>query len=85
MLTFWWKYNKLKQIEGLWNAWGIFTGLDPRLSYMCQNGVRAKETEADIAEHVSFFKGQHELKTLNVFFESTFEDLSFHSFLKVSD
>ena len=52
---------------------------------MCQNGVRAKETEADIAEHVSFFKGQHELKTLNVFFESTFEDLSFHSFLKVSD
>ena len=31
---------------------------------MCQNGVCAKETEADIAEHV-FSKGQLELKTLN--------------------
>ena len=48
---------------------------------MSQNGVCTKETEADIAEHV-FSKGQHELKTLNVFFESAFEDLSFHSFLK---
>ena len=37
-----------------------------------------------IAEHV-FSKGQHELKTLNVSFESAFEDLSFHSFLKDSD
>ena len=27
-----------------------------------------------------FFEGQHELKTVNVFFESAFEDLSFHSF-----
>ena len=35
-----------------------------------------KKTKADIAEHV-FSKGQHELKTLNVFFESAFEDLSF--------
>ena len=34
---------------------------------MCKNGVLAKETEADIAEHV-FSKGHHELKTLNVFF-----------------
>ena len=51
---------------------------------ICWNGVCAKETEADIAEHV-FSKGQHELKTLNVFFESAFEDLSFHSFLKASD
>ena len=51
---------------------------------MCKNGFRAIETEADIAEHV-FSKGQHELKTLNVFFESAFEDLSFHSFLKASD
>ena len=32
-----------------------------------------------------FLKRQHELKTLNVFFESAFEDLSFHSFLKASD
>ena len=50
---------------------------------MCQNGVHAKETEADIAELV-FSKGQHELKTLIVpeFFESAFEDLSFHSFQK---
>ena len=44
----------------------------------------SKKTEADIAEHV-FVKGQHELKTVNVFFESGFEDLSFHSFLKASD
>ena len=33
------------------------------------------ETKADIAEHI-FLKGQHELKTLNVFLESVFEDLS---------
>ena len=59
MLTFRWKYKKLKQIEGSWNAWDIFTGLD--------HGVRAKETEADIAEHV-FSKGELELKKLDVFF-----------------
>ena len=51
---------------------------------ICKNGVCAKETKADIAEQV-FFKGQHELKTLNVFFKSAFEDLSFRSFLKASD
>ena len=51
---------------------------------MRQNGVRTKETEADIAKHV-FLKGQLDLKTLNVFFESAVEDLSFHSFLKDSD
>ena len=35
MLTFQWKYKKLKQIEvikGSLNAWDIFTRLDPRLS-----------------------------------------------------
>ena len=42
-----------------------------------------KKTKADIAEHV-FSKG-HVLKTLNVFFESAFEELSFHSFLKAND
>ena len=52
---------------------------------MFQNGVRTNETEADIAEHV-FSKGELELKTLNVFFfESAFEDLLFHSFLKARD
>ena len=35
---------------------------------MCQNDVRAKETEAYIAELSAFFKEQHELKTLNVLF-----------------
>ena len=39
---------------------------------MCQNGIRTKETEADIAEQV-FLKLQHELKTVHVFFESAFE------------
>ena len=34
---------------------------------MCQNGVRTKETQADIAEQVFFFEGQPELKTGNVF------------------
>ena len=37
MLTFQWKYKKLKQIEvieGSWNTWDIFTGLDPRLSHV---------------------------------------------------
>ena len=68
MLNVRWKYKKLKQIkviEGLWNAWDIFTGLDLRLSHV----------------------PKYELNTLNVFlfFESAFEDLSFHSFLKASD
>ena len=35
---------------------------------MCQNDFRAKETEAYVAELSVFFKGQHELKTLNVLF-----------------
>ena len=43
-----------------------------------------KKAKADTAEHV-FSKGQHELKTLNVFFESAFEDLSFHISLKACD
>ena len=67
MLNFRWKYKKLKQIEvieGSWNAWDIFTQLDPRPSHV----------------------PKHELNVLNVvFFESAFEDLSFHSFLKASD
>ena len=52
---------------------------------MCKNGVRAKETEADIAEHVFFQKDNMNLKHWMYFFESAFEDLSFHSFLKASD
>ena len=56
----------LKQIEGSWNTWDIFTGLDARLSHVPKLRLRQK-TEADIAEHV-FSKGQLELKTLNVFF-----------------
>ena len=54
---------------------------------MPKNDIRAKETEADIAELSASFKGQHELKTLKsmYFFESAFEDLSFCSFLKASD
>ena len=51
---------------------------------MCQNGICAKGAEADIAEQV-FLEGQHELKAVNVFFESAFKDLPFHSFLKASD
>ena len=49
---------------------------------MCQNDVRAKETEAAIAEHVL---NNMNLKQWMHFIESTFEDLSFHSFLKASD
>ena len=52
---------------------------------MCQNGVHTKETKADVVEHFFLKKSQHELQTLNVFFESAFEGLSFHSFLKASD
>ena len=43
-----------------------------------------KKPRQTFAEHI-FSKGQYELKTLNVFFESAFENLSFHSFLKASD
>ena len=47
-------------IEGLWNAWDIFTGLDPRLSYVpIENGICTKETEADIAEHVFLLSDLH--------------------------
>ena len=53
---------------------------------MCQNGVRAKETEVYIAELSVFFKGQNAHKTFNVLLlESAFEELSFRSFLKASD
>ena len=51
---------------------------------MFQNGVHAKETEADIAEHV-FQKENLNLKHWMYFFESAFEDLLFHSFLTASD
>ena len=43
MLTFRWKYKKLKQIEvikGLWNAWDIFTGLDPRLLHVPKHELK---------------------------------------------
>jgi len=68
---------------------------------MCQNGVRAKETKADIAEHVFFtFRRVSKanvrtssiftciaciMKAINAFFESAFKDFSFHFFLKASD
>ena len=39
---------------------------------MCQNGVRAKETEADIAEHV-FLKDNMNLKHWMYFLNQTFE------------
>ena len=69
MLTFRWKYKKLKQIEGSWNAWDIFIGLDPRLSHVPKWRPRQRNRgiSADTAEHV-FSKGELELKTLNVFF-----------------
>ena len=63
MLTFWWKYKKLKQIEvieGLWNALDIFTGLDPRLLHVPKHELETL--------NVLFFL-EH---------ESAFEDLSFH-------
>ena len=68
MLTFRWKYKKSKQIEGLQNAWDIFTGLDPTLSHVPKWRPRQRNRQTVIAEHVSFFKEQHELKTLNVLF-----------------
>ena len=44
MLTFRWKSDKkLKQIEvieGSWNAWDIFTGLDPRLSHVPKHELK---------------------------------------------
>ena len=55
---------------------------------MCQNGVRAKQTEAvyDYWILSTFFqKDNMNLKHWMYFFESAFEDLSFHSFLKASD
>ena len=99
MLTFPWKYKKLKQIKGSWNAWDIFTGLDPRLLHVtkwcphqrnhslilrrsssfvtllwreCVNKatndldclrIRLKKSRQTLLS--TFFKGQHELKTLN--------------------
>jgi len=45
VLTFRWKYKKLKQIdmiESSCNAWDIFTGLDPRLSHVPKMGSAPK-------------------------------------------
>ena len=86
VLTFQWKYIKLKQIEWdrrSWNAWDIFTGLDPRLSHLLKWLLRQRKPRQTLLS--TFFQKDNELKTLNVFFESAFEDLSFHSFLKASD
>ena len=66
MLTFRWKYKKLKQIEGRGTP-GAFSQDQIPGFRIFQNGVRAKESEADIAEHV-FSKGELKLETLNVFF-----------------
>ena len=44
MLNFRRKYKKLKQIEvieGSWNAWDIFTELDPRLSHVPKHELNA--------------------------------------------
>ena len=79
MLTFRWKYKKLKQIEGLWKRLGHFHRTRSQAFAFAKMASAPKKTKADIAEHV-FSRGQHELKTLNIFFESAFEDLSFHSF-----
>ena len=76
------KYKKLKQIEVIEGSPGTFSQDQIPGFRMCQNGIRAIETEADIAEHVF---GRHELKKVKVFFASAFEDVSFQSFLKVSD
>ena len=43
MLTFRWNYKKVKQIkvvEGSWNAWDIFTGLDPRLLHVLKHVLK---------------------------------------------
>ena len=69
MLTFQWKYKKLKQIESIEGCGtpGTFSqDWIPRFR-ICQNGICAKETKADIAEHV-FLKGQHELKNIECIF-----------------
>ena len=41
VLTFRWKYEKLKQTRESWNAWDIFTGQDSRL-LQCQAFASAK-------------------------------------------
>ena len=81
MLTFQWKYKKLKQIESIEGCGtpGTFSQDQIPRFRICQNGVCAKETKADIAEQV-FSKGQHELKTLNVFFESALKIYHFTLF-----
>ena len=87
MLTFRWKYKKLKQIEGSWNAWDIFTGLHMTRSqaFACVKMASMPKKQRQTFLSSFFFKGQHELKLVNVSFESAFEDLSFQSFLKASD
>ena len=54
MLTFRWKYKKLKQTEADQSVVECLGHFHMTRSgfCMCQNGVRAKETEADIAKQV---------------------------------
>ena len=76
------KYKKLKQIKGSWNAWDIFTGLDPRLLHVpkwCPH-------QRNWGRHcfARFLKDNMNLRHWMYLFESAFEDLSFHTFLKTS-
>ena len=80
MLTFRWKCR----IQGSWNTWDIFTGLDPRLSHVPK--WRPRQRNWDRHCWARFFqKDNMNLKHWMYIFESAFEDLSFHSFLKTSD
>ena len=72
------------EIEGSWKAWDIFTGLDPRLSHLPKWRLRQRKPRQTLLS-TFFQKDNMNLKTLNVFLESAFEDLSFHSFLKARD
>lgn len=90
MLTFRRKYKKIKQIEvneGPWNAWDIFHRTRSQ-SFACAKMASApkkpRQTLLRTFFHsVEWAKEKHCMYFLNQ--HNAFEDLSFHSFLKVSD
>ena len=88
MLTFRRKYKKLKQTEvdqSVLECLGHFH-MTRSQAFACAKMASApKKLRQTLPSGVFLFKGQHKLKAVNTFFESAFEDLSLHSFLKASD
>ena len=85
MLTFWRKYKKLKQIKGSWKCLGHFHRTRSQAFACAKMASAPKKPRQTLLSMFFFQKDNMNLKQWMYFFESAFEDLSFHSFLKARD